>query len=623
MSPPAPPTGGGPAGTSHPDPRWTLRPTLRWGLALAGLTVLAFGPALAGGFVWDDDTMLTRNPLIAAPDGLSRFWFSSQSTDYWPVTFSTLWVEWRLWGLHAAGYHATNLLLHVGEVLLLWTILRRLRIPGAYLAAALFAVHPVNVESVAWIAQRKTLLAMLFYLLSIYCFLRGAPLPPRATGDPGAAPPDRFWTALSLIAFTLGMLSKGSVAMLPAVLLGLVLGYRRPSARDLLGLLPFLAVAVVLVAVNIAFQHRGLTAPIREVSPTERGLGACAAIWFYLAKAVLPLQLAFVYPAWHLRANDPVWWLAPIALVLLTATLWRQRQGWGRPWLFAWAYFCVSLVPVLGLTDVYFMKYSLVADHYQHLALIGVVAAAGAAWSRWHAGLRGAAATGATAAAVAVVGLFAGLTWAQGAIYADLPTLMQAAIRSNPECWMAYNNLGEYRLREGRGEEARADFEQAVRYNPRDAEAQNNLGIADCQARLWEEARGHLEAALRLRPDYAETLNSLGNVEAGVGRPAAAIADFQAALKLKPGYAEALNNLAVTLAEAGRVNEAADAFAQAVRLNPDSADAHDNLGLALAQLGRVGEAEAEFESALRLDPRHGGAQAHLAQVRGTGAPRPP
>src|ERR1035438_4852059 len=208
-------------------------------LLLAGLTVLAYVPALAGGFIWDDDTFLTRSPFIKAADGLRRLWLTTQAPDYWPLTSTTLWVEWRIWGMRAGGYHATNVLMHIGEALLLWTILKRLKIPGAYLAALIFALHPVNVESVAWITQRKNLVAMLFFLLSILCFLETDP------GAPAPRPRSGRWYGLSLLAFVLALLGKGSVAPLPFVLLGIIWWHRRPGVGDWIRITPFFAVAAI------------------------------------------------------------------------------------------------------------------------------------------------------------------------------------------------------------------------------------------------------------------------------------------------------------------------------------------------------------------------------------------
>ena len=399
----------------------------RWLLALLliGATAIAYLPTLRNGFVWDDDTSLTQNPFVQGGEGLRQFWLTTQTPDYWPVTSTTFWAEWRLWGLNPAGYHATNLSLHLIAALLLWSVLRRLRVPGAYLAALLFALHPVNVESVAWITQRKNLMAMLFFLLSVDCFLR-------------AEEGRRAAYGLSLLAFTLGLLSKGSVAVLPLVLCGIVVYRRRIGPRDLARLAPFFLVAGIFTWVDIWFQghHLGAAETIRSAGFIERLLGAGAVVWFYLSKALVPLHLVFVYPAWHIAPGNFLWWLPLLGALGLTALLWRM--GW-RAALFAWGYFCLALLPVMGFTDVYFMKFSLVADHYQHLALIGVTALAGAGWAEWRRRTPGALPV---AAAALVAGVLAVLTWRQCLRYRDAETLFEVTLRENPDSPMVHNNLG-------------------------------------------------------------------------------------------------------------------------------------------------------------------------------------
>ena len=390
-------------------------PNLRFvaGAALIALmAAVAYFPSIDGGFIWDDHDLLTESPLVRASDGLYRLWCTSEPEDYWPVTYTTFWIEWRLWGLHSTGYHVTNLILHVAEALLVWMILRKLRIPGAFLAALLFTVHPVNVESVAWISQRKNLMAMLFFLLSIRFYLQAETATQRADKTGTGTSQERFrsvrakacsepvpflsarWYWLSLAAFLLAMLSKGSVAILPVVLL-MIIWWLRPVVKgDLVRLAPFFVMAVALAAVNVWFQRHGTELVIRDASLGERLLGAGGVVWFYLDKAILPLNLAFIYPQWHIDAGNPLWWLPLAAVVVVTAVLWWYRDGWSRPWLWAWAPFCVALLPVMGLTDVYFMKYSLVADHYQHIAIIAVLGLAAAGWSVWHQRSRAGAAGG-------------------------------------------------------------------------------------------------------------------------------------------------------------------------------------------------------------------------------------
>ena len=608
-------------------PRNTTLRTAALGALLVAATVLAYLPALQGGFIWDDDKFLTRNRLIKAADGLYRFWFTREATDYWPMTSTTLWLEWRLWGMNPMGYHATNLALHVVESLLLWRVLERLRIPGAYLAAFIFAVHPVNVESVAWITQRKNLVALLFTLLTVLFFLRtdladlAAPSGPRPKPEGGR----EFWYVLSLAAFALAMLSKGSVALMPLVLLGIIAWRRRPTRRDIAGLIPFFAIGAFLTAVDIWFQRHGTAEVIRNAGLLERLCGAGAVVWFYLYKVLVPLGLIFVYPKWSIHVSDLGWWLPMLAAVGLTAVLWRQRNGRGRPLLFAWGYFCVMLVPVMGFTDVYFMKYSLVADHYVHLAMIGVVAVAAAGWARWNqrekAGVAGGAPSGLWsprvfpgAAAAAVILALVWLTSRQCAMYEDVETLWRATIARNPGCWVAYGSLGDVYLREGRLAEAVENYGKAIAIDGSNAESHNDLGVALLHEGRLDDAAAQFQAALAIEPENSEAHNNLGNILYRQRRPDEAESEYRRALKADPLDERAHFNLGNVLMRRGGVAEAAAEFARATELSPEDADAHAKLAAAFAQLGRDIDAVKEYESALRLDPSNPGAHLNLGAL---------
>jgi tetratricopeptide (TPR) repeat protein len=623
---------------------------------LSGLLVLvglvAYLPMLRNGFVWDDDTFLTKNALIKAADGLSQFWFSQRPSDYWPVTSTTLWFEWRLWGMQAAGYHATNLALHLGEGLLLWSVLRRLRVPGAYLAALLFVAHPVNVESVAWIAQRKNLMAMLFYLLSLRLFLATrwsdgpvSPAGPAGGGDPSR---ERRLYVGSLLAFVLAMLSKGSVAPLPVVLLGII-AWRRPVTwRDVRKLAPFFAVAAALVVVNIWFQTHGSGEVVRPAGPLERLLGAGTVVWFYLSKALWPADLTFVYPQWHLTADSWPGWTALLGGAVVTAGLaWIARSSppatLRRGALAGWLYFGVMLLPVMGFTDVYFMRYSLVADHYQHLAIIGLLGFAAAAWALW-----GAARSVKLSVAAGVVGVLAALTWRQCGMYRDNATLYRITLERNPDCWMVYNNLALSEADAGQIATATRDFERALRLNPDFYEAHLNFGsvllntghpveaLAQYEAAL--RASGHqpvalyslgnalhslgrdaeaaraYERAIELRPTYADAENNLGIVREAAGQEADALAHFRRAVRLDPENPGANYNLANALRKTGQGGDAIGYYEKAVRLNPGNLQAHNNLGVALAEIGRLDEAARQFQEALRVNPNFIPARQNLARL---------
>ncbi len=585
---------------------------------LAGVAIIvvaafiAYLPSLNGGFIWDDNPLLANNLIIKASDGLYRIWCTTKTIDYWPVTNTSFWIEWRLWGMNSTGYHVTNLILHTLEALLIWVILRKLSIPGAFFAALIFAVHPVNVESVAWIAQRKSLLAMLFFLLSILCYLthfsvscndnaqgsRRTPCAGPAHGVSGLLTGRWYW--LSLAAFVLAMLSKGSVAVLPVLLLGIVWWLRPLTRRDLVRIAPFFLVAGVLAGVNVWFQTRGTGYVIRSADFTERLLGAGSVVWFYLYKALLPLGLVFVYPRWHIQAENVLWWLPLIAVLAVTAILWCYRKRWSRPLMFAWGFFCVALAPVMGFTDVYYMKYTLVADHYQHVALIGVIALAAAGWSRWHQQAQGPARWTARATAVAAAGVLTLFTCQQSMLYRGEITLFQATLGKNPDCWLAHTNLGLTLFDAGRLPEAIEHFHQALRLEPNDAKVHNNLAVALAQAGRAQEAIEHYQQALHINPNYPEAHNNLGALLADKGRTEEAIEHYRQALRFKPNYPEAHNNLGDALIKTGSPREASEHYRQALRLKPDSAETYYNLALAYVEMHRSAEAIAAAQQAWEL-----------------------
>jgi len=572
-------------------------------------TCIAYYPSLGGGFILDDNVNLTDSALIKASDGLYRFWLTMEPIDYWPMFNTTLWLEWRLWGLNPTGYHVTNLLLHIAEALLIWAILWKLSIPGAFVAAMLFAVHPVNVESVAWITQRKNTLALLFFLLSILWYLKAETRSPPKPGW-SLAPVDR-WYVLSLAAFALAMLSKSSVAVLPLLLLLGVAWLRPLTKRDLMRVAPFLLVSVVLILVTLSFQSR--TEPTVNTGLVERMLGAGAVVWFYLYKALLPVNLSFFYPKWHIQAGDVRWWLPLLAAVAVTGVLWQRRHSWGRPLLFAWVFFGVSLAPAMGLTNVGFMEYSLVADHYQHIALIGVIAVVGAGWGVWSERAHGSARWIPNAVAVVVAATLTVLCWRQSGLYVDATTLYRATVAQNPGSWIGYNNLG-FALLPTNPEEAMQHFEQALRLKFDYFDAHNNLGFALIQAHRPEEARAHIEQALRLKPYIPEANYNMGTVLSQIGQPQEALEYYTLTVRLKPEFTEAHHDLAVVLAQTGHLPEAIQEYRQALSLRPDDAEYHYELATTLVQARQLQEGIRHFQEALRLRPGYPEAHNNLGGV---------
>jgi protein O-mannosyl-transferase len=569
---------------------------------------LAYWPALNGMFILDDDTYLTNNRLIVAPDGLYQFWLTTEALDYYPVSNSTLWLEWRVWGINPTGYHVTNLLLHIVVALLFWVILAKLSIPGAFLAALLFAVHPVNVESVAWIAQRKGLLALVFFLLSILCYLREEEHDRNGHGEPRGFASVGLWYWISLLAFSLAMLSKGSVAILPLVLLLIIWWRRQITLGDSLRTAPFFVVAVLLTTVHIFFQHRGLSEAIRSDSFAQRLAGAGAVVWFYLSKALLPNDLIFVYPKWQIQTGDWRWWLPLAAAVALTTVLvWQRSSWWGRPLLFAWAFFCFALVPVMGFSDVGFMKQSLVADHYQYIAVLGVVALVAASWKTWLDRTREEIKSSIFVCAVILVGALTFLSWQQSRLYESGTTLYGATLQKNPESWMIHNDLGVELAKTGHLEEATEHFHQALNLRPDYADAYNNLVRALLRAGRKQEAIEQLQQASRLMPEFAEANNYLGEILFQDGRTLEAIEQFEQAIQLTPDNAIIHNRLGTALMVVGQLPEAIKHFEKTLQINPNDLVAYNNLAWILAtapsdHIRDPGRAVALAKKAVELDP---------------------
>jgi protein O-mannosyl-transferase len=596
----------------------SLIPSGRYLRMLAGAALIAliavcvYLPSINGSFIMDDDQLLTENDLIKFPGGLHMIWFSRAPADYWPVTNSMLWLEWRLWGMKPTGYHVVSLILHVVETLLIWFIMQKLSVPGAFLAALIFAVHPVNVESVAWISQQKNMFAMLFFLLSILCYLhyiqRARPwLAAKQTLSTVhyplstfSSPSSFYW--LSLAMFILAMLSKGSVAVLPIILLGIVWWMRGLTRWDWVKMVPFFLVAAIFTCANLWFRTHGEAVTIRNADFLQRLLGAPAAVWFYLYKAVLPIDLAFVYPQWNIQAGKLIWWLPMLAAMRVTAVLLWYGKTWARPLLFAWGFFCAALVPVMGFTDVGFMKYSLVADHYQHIAIIAVISLVAAGLDVWRVRARPMERRIAITLSILAVGVLGVLTWRQNALYSDRIELYRTTLEKNPACWMAHNNLGKALYESGLFQEAMDHYKQAMSLKSDYPEVFYNMGLVLSDMNRYQEAIEQYERALHINPKLPQAHNNLGVCLLNMGRPQEATPHYQEALRIRPNYPEAQNNLGTSFFLAGRLQDAIECFEQALRLQGDYADAHFNLGIALAKTGRLQDAIKHYKQATQLNP---------------------
>lgn len=625
-----------PASSQSTGQPWPLGAV--FALILMALFV-AYFPALNGDFLWDDAGHITR-PDLQSWSGLARIWFELGATQqYYPLLHSAFWIEHRLWGDAPLGYHLVNVLWHATSACLLIALLRRLAVPGALLAGLVFALHPVAVESVAWIAEQKNTLSTVFYLAAALAWLRFE----------DDRRPARY--AIATLWFVAALLTKTVTATLPAALL-VVAWWRRGRLSwrgDVVPLLPWLSLGIA-AGVGTAWLETvqiGASGEDYALGPVERTLLAGRVVWFYLGKLVWPAELIFFYPRWTIDAGAAWQWLFPLAtLATLAAGVWWSRRDRGP--LAALLLFGGTLVPVLGFVNVYPFVFSYVADHFQYLASLGMIAFLTAvavcgfarlAWPRWSG----------PAVATGFLLLLGVLTWRQSGMYRDVFALYEATLARNPASWVAHLNLGTALDEAGRPDEARSHLQRALELKPDRPETLNSLGNVLNRLARADEARPLLERAIRLQPRFAAAHNTLGASLMALREPEAGIAAFRRALEINPALTLARVNLGWALANAGRTDEAiaqfesarreqpenaglefkwgvalaasgriaaaVPHFTRAVALQPDDAEIRHALGRALLDLGRHEEAAGHFEAALRLVPQHAGAREALESLR--------
>jgi len=654
------------------------------GSLVFGLVLSCYWPALSGGLLWDDDFHITR-PELRSLAGLARIWTDLHATkQYYPVLHSAFWIEHRLWGDATLGYHLVNVVLHAASCCLLALVVRRLWIParsapgdlpgragaaaframpaGAdWLAALILAVHPVCVESVAWISEQKNTLSLLFYLLAALAYL----------DFDESRRPGPYWRASAF--FALALLSKSVTATLPAAVL-VVLWWRNGRLslrRDAVPLAPWFLVALA-AGLFTAWVERsliGAEGPAFEISAAQRVLLASHVIWFYLGKLAWPYGLIFNYPRWNVPAEASGWYGYLGGVLAVTAALWLVRGRFRGP-LAGWMLFVGSLFPILGFLDVYPFVFSYVADHFQYLAIVGFVAAtAGGAAKCLAKGSVRVRACGWLLVAVLLSAL-AYQSNRQSHLYRDSESLYRETLKRNPDAWMAHDNLGQllmdkeqvdaaivhYRkaleiypafpgihdnlgvalMKKGRVDEAIAQFQKAADLDPYDAMVHDNLGIAFRRKGMIDDSFAQFKLALSINPDdvsarynFGQTLLKAGRTDDAVaqfkgilerepenfealmmlgsfllrsGKVDEAIVQFKKASGIKPENADAENDLGAAYLAKGEVKEALVCFQRALEINPNSVDAYDNLGNALLRVGRVDQANAQFRRALAIDP---------------------
>ena len=601
------------------------RPDWFWGLTLILFVIVAYAPIWHAGFIWDDDIILTANPCIVGPLGLKEIWTTS-AADICPLALTTFWVEHALWGLGPLPFHLVNVLMHGACAVLLWQVLRSLRIQGAWLGAALWALHPVEVESVAWITEMKNTESALFFLLSILFFVKclspenvaqqpaTTKLPVRERVSVRNASP----YAVCLLFGALAMASKSSTVVLPVVLClcawWLEGGWHW---RNVVRVVPMFLMSIAASAVSLWTQGLQLaTAPDPQwVRPWSQRLAAAGdAVWFYLGKLIWPDPLITIYPRWQIDAGQWVSYLPLLAVIFLFSVLWlkrRSRYAGPRACFFAFAYFLTALLPVLGLIDNSIFRYSLVFDHLQYLASIGPLALAGAGLARAAELVlpkRPRLQSAVWAGLLLILGM---ASWQRSWVYKGQETLWTDTLAKNPNCWLAYNNLGLTFLEKGQAEEALEQFQKALEINPNYAEAHTNLGLAFFQKGQAEEALEQFQKALEINPNNAEAHTNLGNALFRSGQVSEAIAQLQRTVQIYPDYAVGHYNLGVAFFQEGKFDDAIAQFEKAVEINPNYAEAHANLGNALFRKEQLTEAIEQFEIAIKINPKFAQARANL------------
>jgi protein O-mannosyl-transferase len=624
-----------------------------WALLLIAIVFIAYAQVFRAGFIWDDESHLTRNPCVIGPLGLKEIWTSTQAV-YYPLVLTTFWALHKFVGLNPLPYHALNVLLHAASAILLWRVLKLLHVRGGWLGAALWALHPVMVQSVAWVTELKNTQSCLFYLLSIFFFLkwqkqgelseRWNVALPKAGGNRRSL----MLFSLSLLFFIVATLSKPSVVMLPFVL-ALCIWWMRGKLRwsDTLAVAPFAVISALASAWTIweqKFHARALGPDWAQTLP-ERFIIAGRAIWFYLGKLIWPHPLIFIYPRWEIHSTQLLAWLPLLGALGLLAFTWsvaarrrfesadmsaRAQAPWGRAIFFAAAYYVVSLFPILGFFSVFFFRYSFVSDHFQYLASMGPLALVGAgiasfgihlwetpgelegtAFAKASWTLRQAPFFGVCAALLVLLGF---LTWRQTPEYRDLNALYAATLKKNPGCWMAHYNLGIVLSEQHATDQAIDHYRQAITLRADYAEAHYNLARLLVEQGQFDEAIDHYQEDVEINPADAEAQNNLGVTLFGMGRVEDAIAHYRKALEVRPDYAEASCNLANALIATGDFDGAIARYSACLSAIPDQPEAQYNLASALLRQGRVDEAIIHYQKVLQLDPQSADAYANLGSA---------
>jgi Flp pilus assembly protein TadD len=581
--------------------------TILQALVIAAAVLWIYQPVWHGDWLEDDDQLVTGNSVAHDPSGLWKIWFDPGSlVDYQPIKVSVVWLQWQLWGGDTLGYHLTNVFLHVLSALLVWRLLSKFGLRLAWLGGLIFAIHPAQVESVAWISELKNTLSLPPFLLAMCAWIdyeeRGK------AGD--------YFLALGL--FLAAMLCKPTMVMFPVVLL-LYAWWKRARIgwHDVWAGAPFFVVSLALGLVTIWFLHHHVIGdgPIPMGGFFSRLACAGLTIAFYFSTCFLPVGLLPIYPKWVVDPPTLAQFLPwPILLAVLFWS-WTKRGSWGRHALLGLGFFLINLAPFVGFNAGSYMIYTWVMDHILYIPMIGLIGLVVAGLGRMENRLAVSYRTYSIGVAAVVLALLAFASHCYAKMFVNSETLWGYELRHNPGSSPAHNNVGNALLQEGRVSEAIGQYDQALGINPNYAEAHYNLGRAFQQTGRSAEAMEQYEEALRINPAEFAANNNLGRVFQQTGHLPEAREQFEQALRIKPDLAEAHFNLGNVLFLSGQLSQAVEQYEQALQTKPDDADTHYNLGVAMLQTGHAPEAMEQFEETLRIKPDYVDAQINLAHLQ--------
>ncbi|MFG0248420.1 MAG: tetratricopeptide repeat protein [Phycisphaeraceae bacterium JB051] len=557
----------------------------RYALLLITLTLLAYVPVLQCGYIWDDDYYVTHNATLTHVGGLADIWFSPHSIpQYYPMVHTSFWLEYRAWGLHPTGYHVINVLLHIGSCLLLWRLLLKLKMPRywAWIAAGIFALHPVQVESVAWITERKNVLSCLFYLFAAHLYLR--------------FDQSRHWRhwLLAFGLFVLALLSKTVVLTLPAAML-VILWQQRGRLKfktDFLPTLPFFAIGICmgLLTAWLEKTHVGAQGHEWGHDAVERFLLAGRVVSFYAGKLLLPMDLSFVYPRWEM-ASDIWWqWLFPLGVlaVLFGSVVYAVETG-KRTIAACLLCFVGTLFPALGFVNVFPFRYSFVADHFQYHASIGFCVLMALLLSRLFKRVR--------FAAIALLVVYVGLSMMQTLHYTNAESLWRATIKTNPDAWLARNNLALILRQRGEIDQVKALMDEAIRRTPDAIEPRLNMGQLMMELGKPVEAVTHFDVVLAQVPDDRRALFGKAIALEQAGDLPAAAPYFQKTVEVYKAQQRFLHSAQGWMANArslegmGHHADALAAYEQGAQAYPTiAAEAYQRMGVIAQKRGQIAAA---------------------------------